>query len=669
MGSSPAASAPENTDTMSEAAIRDALTRILESAPFVHSDRLRRFLRFTVETTLAGKAEMLKEYLIGTEVYGRTPPYHPSVDSIVRSEARRLRGKLKEYYESVGQDDPVCIDYRPGSYVPGFRPGHGQNRAGRATPAASGELVLQGPGTATERVPGEPFSDRRGIRVAVLPFVDVSHGAVSGPCAQFITDEVIHTLVRSEGLRVTTARSVAPLVAHALDMSSLARPLDVQMVFEGTVREENNQLRITSRVVNADGFQIWSERFDTTPDSHSLFTVCERSASALISRIGPEHLFIRTQKASADASMRAVYPLVLAAEAVLDTGTVADAHLALSKFQEATAIEPGCVRSICGLALSYCQMALRGIPQSAAAVSRAEHAARRAAALDPHLILVPACMGSVLALQWKWGEAEKSFHTALGLGEHAGTYRQYALVLAARGRCAEAWSYAHKSQRIDPFSYRQKMVYTKLCHLARDYDQGVTQIADQLVYGPLPLESDLYRAMMLIALERLDEAQQIAEGLPGRAGADPVMMSAVAEVLAMCGHTATALQIARDYRLLSANSPISKFRQALLSLALDHAEKAISLLYAAYQEREAELMWLARDPRLDPIREDARFAMLLNEVMRDASSELEKATTREDRRMTRATLHASSTQRESPRRSGEPDTHRQVLRQIRRPSA
>ena len=623
----PPAIAAENTDTISEEAIRDVLTRILGSSPFVHSDRLRRFLRFTVETTLAGKAEMLKEYVIGTEVYGRRPPYHPSADSIVRSEARRLRGKLKEYYESVGKDDPVFIYYRPGSYVPGFRPGPGQNRAGHATHAASGERVLQGPGGATERVPGEPFVERLGIRVAVLPFVDVSHGAVSGSCAQFITDELIHKLVRTEGLRVTTASSVAPLAAQALDISSLARTLDVQIVFEGTVREENNQLRITSRVVNADGFQIWSERFDTKPDSQSLFTVCERIASALVSRFEP----IRTQKASKEASMLAGYPLVLAAEALLDTGTVADAQLALSKFQEATEIAPGCVRSICGIALCFCKLALRGIPHSAEAVSRAEQAAQRAAALDPHMILVPACMGSVLALEWKWGDAEKSFHRALGLGEHAGTYRQYALVLAALGRFAEAGSYIHKAQRIDPFSFRQKIVYTKLLHLARDYDQGVKQISEQLVYGPLPLESDIYRAMMLIALERLDEAQQIAEGLPGRAGADPVMMGAVAEVLAMCGHTGTALQIARDYSLLSANSPISKFRQALLSLALDHAENAISFLYAAYQEREAELIWLARDPRLDTIREDARFAMLLNEVMRDASSELENPATREER--------------------------------------
>jgi len=113
-------SAAASEQKVSEEAVRKALTRILGSPIFVQSDRLSRFLRFTVEATLAGDGSTLKEYLVGTEVYDRKPPYHPNADSIVRSEARRLRSKLKEYYESVGKDDPVLIYYRIGSYVPVF---------------------------------------------------------------------------------------------------------------------------------------------------------------------------------------------------------------------------------------------------------------------------------------------------------------------------------------------------------------------------------------------------------------------------------------------------------------------------------------------------------------------------------------------------------------------
>jgi hypothetical protein len=110
-----------NVSPIGQEAIRQELSRILDSPIFVQSDRLGRFLRYTVEMTLAGNAESLKEYLIGTEVYERRPPYHPNVDSIVRSEARRLRIKLKQYYEAEGKNDSVFIYYRPGSYVPAFR--------------------------------------------------------------------------------------------------------------------------------------------------------------------------------------------------------------------------------------------------------------------------------------------------------------------------------------------------------------------------------------------------------------------------------------------------------------------------------------------------------------------------------------------------------------------
>jgi hypothetical protein len=156
--------------TISEEAIREALARILESAMFIQSDRLSRFLRFTVEATLAGQADTLKEYLTGTEVYDRKPPYHPSADSIVRSEARRLRNRLREYYESVGKDDSVLIDYRPGSYVPTFR----------------NQRSLRNDRIATDQALSELFTEELG--------------------------------------------------AQAFDIPSVSRKLDVQIVFEGTVR-------------------------------------------------------------------------------------------------------------------------------------------------------------------------------------------------------------------------------------------------------------------------------------------------------------------------------------------------------------------------------------------------------------------------------------------------
>ena len=54
------------------------------------------------------------------EVFDRPSSFDPRTDTIVRVEARRLRSKLKEYYETHGQHDAVLIEFPKGSYVPTF---------------------------------------------------------------------------------------------------------------------------------------------------------------------------------------------------------------------------------------------------------------------------------------------------------------------------------------------------------------------------------------------------------------------------------------------------------------------------------------------------------------------------------------------------------------------
>lgn len=119
-GHSSAVGLPFQSD-VSPSEIQAELEKILASKGFVHSERLSRFLRFTVNRTIQGEAANLKEYLIGIEVFDRNGSYDPRSDPIVRVEAGRLRSKLKEFYETEGRDDPVVIDFQKGSYVPIFK--------------------------------------------------------------------------------------------------------------------------------------------------------------------------------------------------------------------------------------------------------------------------------------------------------------------------------------------------------------------------------------------------------------------------------------------------------------------------------------------------------------------------------------------------------------------
>src|SRR5437773_10436736 len=104
----------------SEHAIREHLSALLSSAAFAQVDRLKRFLRYVVEETVAGRNENLKEYSIGVEVFDREASFDPRTDPIVRVQARRLRARLARYYEDEGRRDEMRIELPKGSYAPEF---------------------------------------------------------------------------------------------------------------------------------------------------------------------------------------------------------------------------------------------------------------------------------------------------------------------------------------------------------------------------------------------------------------------------------------------------------------------------------------------------------------------------------------------------------------------
>lgn len=79
---------------------QQSLERVLASKIFEASPQMRKLLRYIVTQTLGGDLGALKEYPIGLEVFGRGRDYDPRLDPVVRVEARRLRAKLAEYYDT-----------------------------------------------------------------------------------------------------------------------------------------------------------------------------------------------------------------------------------------------------------------------------------------------------------------------------------------------------------------------------------------------------------------------------------------------------------------------------------------------------------------------------------------------------------------------------------------
>lgn len=100
--------------------VRGALKKVLEGHEFRASRRCQDFLRFVVENTLAGHADILKERTIGIEAFGRPASYDPSEDATVRVKAGEVRKRLGLYYAGEGRQDEIRIDLPAGGYIPDF---------------------------------------------------------------------------------------------------------------------------------------------------------------------------------------------------------------------------------------------------------------------------------------------------------------------------------------------------------------------------------------------------------------------------------------------------------------------------------------------------------------------------------------------------------------------
>jgi TolB-like protein/tetratricopeptide (TPR) repeat protein len=587
------------SENLTEQEVRAELERLLQSAPFLQSGRLGRFLRFAIENALAGNTELLKEYVIGTEVYDRKPPYHPSQDSIVRTEARRLRAKLKEYYESEGKQNPVFIYFRPGSYVPVFRRNETLTGASSHEASPDNELLVKG----------------IGVAVAVLPFVDLSNRPLSSVCAQGVTEELIDGMAHADGIRLIARPSPPQPVEAPNDVPSLSQKFGLNTVIEGTVREDHNRLRITARVLGSDGFQMSSHRFDTEATAEVLHQVQQQIATAIVSRARPVLSIVRRRKATPSTLMLAAYAFVQHAETLLDEGSAYDLPASLQKFQEARELAPAYARSYCGISHCNMEIALRGSSPSSPLVSIAKEAALRAIELDAEMIESYSCLGSAQALEWDWENAEKNFLRGQGLGFHAPASRRYGLFLAALGRYEEASHHLEAAQHIDPFSNRQKVARTKFLHIRRRFEEGLRQLSEPLIYGPIPVEARFLCALMAAHLGKNEQARQLIESIRSASGAELPMMAGIAEVLALIGDKEEANQIASGLKLSSMDTPISRFRQALLAMAMGDSEGALSFLTLAVEEREAELVWIAVDPRFDAIRKTTGFQALVHKVV------------------------------------------------------
>jgi adenylate cyclase len=493
--------------------IREELVRVLASPGFARNERLSRFLRLLVERHLEGRNEELKESLIAVEVFGRKPDYDPRQDSIVRTEAGRLRARLAEYYAAEGSGQNVIIEVPKGGYVPVFRGGitarpdprtaHSRQRMRLAVACAAVAIVAAAAGISWRVARPAP------IRIAVLPLENLSQDAAHDYFADALTAELIRNLSIIEGLSVRSQTSSFAFQGRSPTVRDAGRQLDVDYVLEGSVLRADQRLRINAQLVRVrDDVPLWSAVFER--ELTDVFAIQDEISRNIVNQL---RVNLGRGRRRYETSVEA-YDFYLQGRALALRSGILGVIQSIGPYEQAVARDASFAPAYAGLGAA---LAIRSVQFPADhppdELARMRAAAEKAVQLDPLLAEAHAALALTYARNSQWGDAEKSFRRAIELDPNRSTtYADFALwLLNVVGRNEEALGQLRIAQKADPLSPDVHLAMALTLTSIGQYEQAAAECRKMRV------EDLLWKqclARTKLGEGRIDEAIQLLTGDP-----------------------------------------------------------------------------------------------------------------------------------------------------------
>lgn len=447
--------------------VRASLARLLASPLFAGSPRQQRFLDYLVTNTLAGNANRLKGYTIAVEVFDRKEDFDPSLDAIVRVEATRLRNKLREYYDTLGKNYAVRIDFPKGGYVLEITLQHSQ--------AAKPDLTYSVVPTSAPRL----IEDKPSL--AILPFVNIGVDNTKEYFADGVVDSLISMFSRLSGLFVISRQSSFSYKNTTKTSEEIATELGVRYLLEGSVQHAANQVRVTAQLVDAkNGGQVWSDRFDR--ELKDVFALQDELTQSIVSVLqikldGEEATLFGVQ---ATNSIEA-HDTLLRGIATHRKYTERTTNDAIVLYKKALVLDPYYAAAHAWLARSLALTWSQKWNVDSAVLELALSHAQRAAELGPQSSFAISMVGWVQLWRKNRDESIAECRRAVVLDpNNAEAHLFLSLALSAAGLGDEALYYVEKARRFSPVadvfymfahaqSYFAQKNYTKAISI---YEQG-----------------------------------------------------------------------------------------------------------------------------------------------------------------------------------------------------
>jgi tetratricopeptide (TPR) repeat protein len=357
----------------------------------------------------------------------------------------------------------------------------------------------------------------------------------------------------------------------------------VSTVLEGSVRKSGNRLRITAQLINvADGYQLWSERYDR--EMEDVFAIQDDIAQAIFKALR----VILSEGEKKQIEKRAVnveaYDYYLRGRQLFHHNGRKSLDQARQMFNKSIEIDPEYALAHAGIAdcysLLYTYFDARDFN-----LRQAEIASERALELAPDLPEAHLARGFAASLGKKFDEAEREFKTAIELDPKLFD----AVFWAARTRLSQG-----------------------------QYDEAVKLFERSAALRPDDYQTYKFAAQALASLGRVEEAEaanrRTVRLIAQHLDLDPDDSRALiigAAANASLGESEIAAEYAERALRVDPDDPMLLYNVACTYGVLGRTNECLDALESAVSKGWGDRAWLEHDSDLDSIRGQPRYLALI----------------------------------------------------------
>ena len=455
--------------------------------------------------------------------------------------------------------------------------------------------------------------------IAVLPFVNLSDDKQNEYFGDGIAEDIINALSRVDGLQVAARMSAFSFKGKQPELRVVGEQLHVATVLQGSVRRAGNRMRITTQLMAvADGYQLWSERYDR--DVVDVFVVQDEIASAIADKLQLTFAPIAAVPVKATTDEVEAYELL-----VRGRGLVAQRGRpileAIACFERAIALTPNSAAAYACLGHAYRVKSQYGFATTAECHPIGKAMLSRALEMDPHNaeaighLATYAVMENVRDRQRTIARFERALELNPRLSEIRGLFGGWALGVAGRGADdARGEREVRRALADDPLNPICSAVFAICMSLFGQVGEGIIEATKAVARDPAVFGPSFALVWCQTWARHTEDGLASAIAAMDRFGRHPWLLQALTGLYMQHGDRVKAEAIHAELTARAVTSLVSSFSLATSAIYLGRLNEAIDhAVRSAHLYDAIGPMWL-RWPDIEPLQAHPRYPEVLAAV-------------------------------------------------------